>query len=92
MIIQHMKNDFTLKVYETHARIALERYDLDQFNQCQTQLVMLYKDGLKGKETEFLSYRIIYVALLEIKNDNVDLLREVKTHLRSLPEIKHSLK
>ena len=92
MIIQHMKNDFTLKVYETHARMALEKHDLDQFNQCQTQLVQLYADGIKGKEVEFLAYRIIYLALQNIKYEIVDLLREVKVSLRSVQEIKHSFK
>ena len=92
MIIQHMKNEFTLKVYETHARIALEKHDLDQFNQCQTQLVLLYEDGLKGKEIEFLAYRIIYLSLQNIKYDIGDLLKEMSHDTRSIPEIKHSLK
>lgn len=92
MIIQHIKNDFTLKVYETHARIALERHDLDQFNQCQTQLLHLYADGIKGKEIEFLAYRIIYLSLQQIKYSVVDLLREVKHEIRRIPAIKHALK
>ena len=92
MIIQHMKNEFTLKVYETHARIALEKHDLDQFNQCQTQLVLLYEYGLKGKEIEFLAYRIIYLSLQNIKYDIGDLLKEMSHDTRSIPEIKHSLK
>ena len=67
MTIQHIRNEFTIKVYETHSRIALESYDMDQFNQCQTQLQILYKDGLEGNEIEFLAYRIIYIALQSIK-------------------------
>ena len=92
MKIQHIKNEFSLKVYETHARIALEKHDIDQFNQCQTQLVQLYGDGLKGKEIEFLAYRIIYLSLQNIKYDIADLLKEMSHSLKKNNEINHSLK
>lgn len=32
MTVQRIQNDFCVKVYETHARIALQNDDLDQFN------------------------------------------------------------
>jgi hypothetical protein len=32
MTVQRIQNDFCVKVYETHARIALNQADLDQFN------------------------------------------------------------
>lgn len=98
MTIQHIQNDFTVKVYETHARIALENLDLDQFNQCQTALIALYANGLSGHNVEFLAYRIIYTILQGIKYDMENLLIDVykidrKTKIISKNlEISHALK
>jgi hypothetical protein len=72
--VQRILNSFTVKVYETHATIALEEGDLNEYNQSQTQLQELYeqvshasnkerKKGLKN-ENEFVAYRIIYTVLL----------------------------
>jgi len=92
MTIQHIKNDFTIKVYETHARIALENNDIDQFNQCQTQLCILYKEGLVGNEIEFLAYRIMYMALQSIKFDLRHLLKEFNKEKKESIAIQHALK
>ena len=58
--MQRIKNDFTVKVYETHARLALENDDLNEFNQCQTKLKTLYEDGIVGFSYEFAAYRVLY--------------------------------
>lgn len=66
LTVQRIKNDFTVKVYEIHARIALEKGDLGEYNQCQSQLRVLYSHGLPGSAMEFLAYRILY--LLHTRN------------------------
>ena len=40
--LQGLEGDFAIKVYETHARIALEAGDFDEFNRCQTKLAELH--------------------------------------------------
>ena len=73
LTVQQIQNEFSVKVYETHARIALESSDLAQFNQCQTALIPLYDKGIKGNFHEFFAYRILYTALYE-KNEMINIM------------------
>lgn len=59
LVVQRIKNDFTAKVYESHARMALENNDMVEYNQCQATLKSLYELGIPGAHNEFTAYRIL---------------------------------
>ncbi|EME44304.1 hypothetical protein DOTSEDRAFT_53449 [Dothistroma septosporum NZE10] len=83
--VQRVKTPFTIKVYETHARIALQVKDLGEYNQCQTQLRALYKSKLGangtsgGKEDEFTAYRILYLIYTRNRTDMSNMLADLTT-------------
>ncbi|KAI5963807.1 uncharacterized protein KGF55_002687 [Candida pseudojiufengensis] len=71
LTVQHLKNEFTIKVYETNAKISIQNGDLGEFNQCQTQLRHLYHmersskslNEFIGSEVELLCYKVIYMMI-----------------------------
>jgi hypothetical protein len=91
LTVQHIKNAFTVRVYEIHARIALEKGDLGEYNQCQTQLKALYQQKLGGHPGEFLAYRILYFVYTCNKTDMNDLLAELTPADKSQAAVKHAL-
>uniref|UniRef100_A0A175YP22 PCI domain-containing protein n=1 Tax=Daucus carota subsp. sativus TaxID=79200 RepID=A0A175YP22_DAUCS len=72
LTVQRIRNELTVKVYETHARLAIEVGDLSEYNQCQSQLQELYAEGHKGCDMEFSAYNLLSVILHS--NNNRDLL------------------
>ncbi|KAG8631998.1 hypothetical protein KVT40_001138 [Elsinoe batatas] len=91
LTVQHIKNDFTVRVYEAHARIALEKGDLGEYNQCQSQLRTLYKQKLGGRPGEFTAYRILYMIHTANRTGMNDLLADLTLTDKQNPAIKHAL-
>lgn len=91
LTVQHIKNDFTVSVYEIHARIALEKGDLGEYNQCQTQLRALYMKNLGGHPMEFKAYRILYFIHTCNRTDMNDVLSELTPTDKADRAVKHAL-
>lgn len=92
LTVQHVKNELTVKVYEAHARIALEVRDLGEYNQCQTQLRALYKLNLGGKPEEFLAYRILYIIYTCNRTDMNNLLADLTPADKRKEGVMHALR
>ena len=91
LTVQHIKTDFTVDVYEIHARIALEKGDLGEYNQCQTQLRALHAQHLGGHPEEFKAYRILYFIHTCNRTDMNDVLADLTPEEKKDPAVKHAL-
>ncbi|KAG6118577.1 hypothetical protein E4U13_008413 [Claviceps humidiphila] len=91
LTVQRIKNDFTVSVYEIHARIALEKGDIGEYNQCQTQLRSLYALGLKGNPIEFKAYRILYFIHTANRTGLNDTIADLTTAEKDEKPVKHAL-
>ncbi|KAI9308733.1 SAC3/GANP/Nin1/mts3/eIF-3 p25 family-domain-containing protein [Cunninghamella echinulata] len=91
LTVQRIKNEFTVQVYEIHARIALEKGDLGEYNQCQTQLKSLYELGIKGREMEFTAYRILYFLHTQNWADINSIMAELTIEKKQDHSVQHAL-
>ncbi|KAK9903296.1 hypothetical protein WJX75_002137 [Coccomyxa subellipsoidea] len=91
LTVQHIRNEFTVHVYETHARIALEQGDLAECNPCLSLLQQLYADNIIGNEMEFMAYGLLYAAVTNPKQLPMEL-RGVPCRAWQHPYMKHALR
>ncbi|XP_065826043.1 leukocyte receptor cluster member 8-like [Oscarella lobularis] len=92
LTVQCTRNEFTVKVYESHARIALEQGDREEFNQCLTQLRALYKETVVGHVVEFTAYWILYLLLTKNTADMNLALSSLSSEMQAEPPVKHALR
>uniref|UniRef100_A0A0E0DSK8 PCI domain-containing protein n=1 Tax=Oryza meridionalis TaxID=40149 RepID=A0A0E0DSK8_9ORYZ len=92
LTVQRIQNELTVKVYETHARLAMQAGDLPEYNQCQSQLKRLYAEGIKGCYFEFSAYNLLCVMLhSNNKRDLLSSLASLSKQAKQDEAVKHAL-
>lgn len=91
LTVQRIKNEFTVMVYEIHARMALEVGDMVEYNQCQAMLKNLYDLGIQGKAEEFTAYRILMLIHGRNRSDLNLYVGQLTPQMKSSPFVQHAL-
>ncbi|XP_020248458.1 SAC3 family protein A isoform X2 [Asparagus officinalis] len=92
LTVQRIQNELTVKVYETHARLALEAGDLPEYNQCQSQLQSLYAEGISGCYMEFSAYNLLCVILHSSnKRELLSAMARLSREAKEDAAVKHAL-
>uniref|UniRef100_A0A7S3XCH4 SAC3/GANP/THP3 conserved domain-containing protein n=1 Tax=Picocystis salinarum TaxID=88271 RepID=A0A7S3XCH4_9CHLO len=91
--VQRIRNQLTVRVYEMHARVAIENQDIAEFSQCQSQLMALYQEGIPGCVSEFVAYRLLYLAFQQAGGKSVlAVLGKMEKAIAGHPAIIHANK
>ncbi|KAH7872998.1 SAC3/GANP/Nin1/mts3/eIF-3 p25 family-domain-containing protein [Lentinula edodes] len=91
LTVQRIKNDFTVQVYEIHARMALESNDMVEYNSCQATLKTLYELGIPGKVEEFTGYRILMLLHGRNRSELNLYVGQLTPRQKADPAVRHSL-
>jgi len=93
LTVQHLKNAFTVNVYETHGKIALTVGDLSEFNQCQTQLLQLYdiEQTFRKNFFEFTLYRMLYYLVTDNASSLYSMLKDLHPETRQQEAVQYGL-
>ncbi|PPQ63387.1 hypothetical protein CVT24_005652 [Panaeolus cyanescens] len=91
LTVQRIKNEFTVQVYEVHARIALESSDMVEYNQCQATLKTLYELGIPGKVDEFTAYRILMLLHGQNRSELNLLVGQLTAKQKANAAVRHAL-
>jgi len=91
LTVQRIKNEFTVQVYEIHARIALESTDMVEYNQCQATLKTLYDLGIPGKVEEFTAYRILNLLHGRNRSELNLFVGQLTPRQKANPAVQHAL-
>ncbi|RDB23817.1 THP3 C2A9.11c [Hypsizygus marmoreus] len=91
LTVQRIKNEFTVQVYEIHARMALETADMVEYNQCQATLKTLYELGIPGQVEEFTAYRILMLLHGRNRSELNLFVGQLTPRQKADPAVQHAL-